>query len=223
MGRKFNFRKCSPWNDCKRFDPNYSSQVYPTVTEEEIKEFFEEAGKQGLLIKKYSSEEIIKEADSKKIGWVTWLLHHYLYIRIPLVDPDEFLSRTLQYVRPLFSQTAMIIYLLLSLVGLILILGRLEEFLHTFTYFFNFQGFLAYAVAIVLIKILHELGHAYTAKYYGVHVPTIGVALIVLWPVLYTDITDGWKLSDRRERLMISLAGVIVETVLGGLATLAGQ
>lgn len=190
------------------------------ISIDEIKEFFEEAMKQGLLIKRYSSEEIIKQADSKKTTWLTWLLHHYLYIRIPLYDPDEFLTRTMDYVRPFFSQTAMLIYFLLSVTGLILILGRLEEFLHTFTYFFNFQGFLAYAVAITAIKVLHELGHAYTAKYYGVHVPTIGVALIVLWPVLYTDITDGWKLSDRRERLNISMAGVVVETVLGGLATL---
>lgn len=191
------------------------------ITVDEIKEFFEEAMKQGLLIKRYSSEEIIKQAESKKISWFTWILHHYLYIRIPLFDPDEFLTNTIDYVRPLFSQTAMLIYFLLSMTGLVLILGRLEEFLHTFTYFFNFQGFVAYAVAITLIKVLHEFGHAYTAKYYGVHVPTIGVALIVLWPVLYTDITDGWKLSDRRERLNISMAGVIVETVLGGLATLA--
>jgi putative peptide zinc metalloprotease protein len=191
------------------------------ITVDEVKEFFEEAMKQGLLIKRYSSEEIIKQAESKKISWFTWVLHHYLYIRIPLFDPDEFLTRTIDYVRPLFSQTAMLIYFILSMTGLVLILGRLEEFLHTFTYFFNFQGFIAYAVAITLIKVVHEFGHAYTAKYYGVHVPTIGVALIVLWPVLYTDITDGWKLSDRRERLNISMAGVIVETVLGGLATLA--
>lgn len=191
------------------------------VNDDEIKEFFEEALKHGLLIKRYSSEEIIKQAESKKVSWFTWLLHHYLYIRIPLYDPDAFLTRTLHYVQPFFSQTAMVIYMLLSLTGLILILGRLEEFLHTFTYFFNMQGFVAYAIAITLIKIVHELGHAYTAKYYGVHVPTIGVALIVLWPVLYTDITDGWKLSDRRERLNISMAGVVVETVLGGLATLA--
>jgi putative peptide zinc metalloprotease protein len=191
------------------------------VTIDELKEFFEEAMKQGLLIKRYSSEEMIKQAESKKVSWFSWLLHHYLYIRIPLFDPDEFLTRTLSYIRPFFSQTAILIYFLLSVTGLVLILGRLEEFLHTFTYFFNFQGFVAYALAITAIKVLHEFGHAYTAKYYGVHVPTIGVALIVLWPVLYTDITDGWKLSDRRERLNISMAGVIVETVLGGLATLA--
>lgn len=191
------------------------------ITEEEIYEFFEDANKQGLLAKRYSSEELIKESEEKKVGWLSWLLHHYLYIRVPLFDPDEFLEKTLKYVEPFFSQTAVLIYILLSSLGLILILGRLEEFLNTFTYFYNFQGFIAYAFAIIVIKIIHELGHAYAAKYYGVHVPTIGVAFIVLWPVLYSDITDGWKLQDRRERLFISMAGVIVETVLGGLATLA--
>ena len=39
------------------------------------------------------------------------------------------------------------------------------------------------------------MGHAYTAKRFGCRVPTMGVALLVMVPVLYTDVNDGWKLT----------------------------
>jgi putative peptide zinc metalloprotease protein len=69
--------------------------------------------------------------------------------------------------------------------------------------------------------VLHELGHAFVAKMNGCRVPTMGVALLVLWPVLYTDVTDAWRLSSRRERLRIGAAGMGVELMLAAWATLA--
>ncbi len=52
------------------------------------------------------------------------------------------------------------------------------------------------------------MGHALTAKRYGCRVPSMGIALLVLWPVLYTDVTETWKLVSRRQRLAVGLAGV---------------
>ena len=97
-------------------------------------------------------------------------------------------------------------------------LGRFDQFFHTFTYFFNIQGLFTYGIAISLVKVVHEFSHAYVAKRYGLHVPTMGVAFIILWPVLYTDVTDGWKLSKRSQRLAISFAGIAAELVVGGFS-----
>ena len=43
---------------------------------------------------------------------------------------------------------------------------------------------------------------------------------MVLWPLLYTDTGESWKLADRRQRLAIAAAGVMTELALAGLATL---
>ena len=48
---------------------------------------------------------------------------------------------------------------------------------------------------------LHELGHAYTCKRYGLRVPTMGIAFLVMWPFLYTDTTESWKLAGKRQRM----------------------
>src|SRR5690606_27180482 len=61
------------------------------------------------------------------------------------------------------------------------------------------------------VKVCHELGHAVIAKAKGLRIPTMGVAFIVFWPVAYTDTTDAWRLTRRRDRLMIGAGGISVE------------
>lgn len=71
-----------------------------------------------------------------------------------------------------------------------------------------------FAIALFFAKVIHELGHAYTAHRYGCRVASMGVAFLVMWPVLYTDVTDAWKLSSRRARIAISSAGMIAELAI---------
>ena len=92
-------------------------------------------------------------------------------------------------------------------------------FLHTFQHFFTAEGAIAFAVTLSLVKVVHELGHAYVAKSFGCRVPTMGVALLVMLPVLYTDVSDSWRLSSRRQRMAIGVAGVTAELGLALIAT----
>ena len=190
------------------------------VSEEEIKFFFLDAFRHDLLAVPKNPEYFEKIYDKKHTNFLKWLLFNYLYIRIPLINPDPFLSHTIKYVRFLGSSIAFIIYAVLCFTGILMLYTRFGEFIHTFTYFFNFEGLFAYALAITTVKIIHEFSHAYTAKNYDVYVPSMGIALIVLWPVLYTDVTDGWKLKSRKKRLYISSAGIIAELIIAGLCTI---
>ncbi|MDD5581089.1 MAG: HlyD family efflux transporter periplasmic adaptor subunit [Methylobacter sp.] len=81
------------------------------------------------------------------------------------------------------------------------------------------EGFVYYAVALTLTKTLHELGHAYTAHRYGCRVAAMGVAFLVMMPMLYTDASDAWKLSSRRQRLAIGFGGIAAELGLAVLCT----
>ncbi|EQB6624687.1 site-2 protease family protein, partial [Escherichia coli] len=67
------------------------------------------------------------------------------------------------------------------------------------------------AVALILSKCWHELGHAFMATRYGVRVGHMGVALLVMWPMAYTDTGESWKLSQSRHRLSIASAGIMAE------------
>ena len=156
-----------------------------------------------------------------KRAWWRWLVDHYLFVRIPLVKPAAFLERTLPKVAPLWSRASLTGFALLALIGLLLVSRQWDAYKASFLYFFNLDGLIAYAFALGGVKVLHELGHAYTATRFGCRVPAMGISLLVMMPVLYTDTTGAWRLTSRKQRLMIDMAGVSVELMIAALATIA--
>lgn len=154
-------------------------------------------------------------------SWKQWLLHHYLFFRVPLVRPDGWLTKTAKHVSLFFTPLFFKLTVAAFLLGLIEVARDWERFQATLVDMISWQGFVAYSIALVFVKVLHELGHAYTAKRYGCRVPAMGVAFLVLWPVAYTDTNDVWKLTDRHQRLQVAAAGVLTELTVAAWATLA--
>lgn len=159
-------------------------------------------------------------ADAGKTGWLAWLIHNYLYFKLPLVRPEPFLVRGMPFVAPLFTRGAFAVVAAAGLLGLYLVSRQWDAFYATFQHFFSWQGAAIYAVALIVIKSAHELGHAFTALRFGCRVPTMGICFLVMFPVLYTDVTDAWRLRSRRERLLIGSAGIAVELAIACFATL---
>lgn len=158
--------------------------------------------------------------ERQRPGRLRWLLHNYLFFRVPLVRPARFLEATLPFVRFAFGPAFLVFVIAATAVGLVLAARQWDVFTHTLAASFTPAGILGFLMALALAKSLHELGHAYTATRYGVRVGHMGVAFIVLWPMLYTDTGESWKLADRRQRFAIAAAGVATELALAGLATL---
>lgn len=168
---------------------------------------------------KEASADVYASHVSTLLGFWRWLLHNYLFIRIPLLRPDRLLARWAPRLTWLFSDFMHYTVVTLGLLGLIMVMQQWNAFLGTFQHFFNFQGLLLYAITLSLVKTAHELGHAFVAHRQGCHVASMGVAFLVMFPVLYTDTTDAWRLRSRRDRLRIVTAGVRAELYLALLAT----
>lgn len=150
-----------------------------------------------------------------------WLLHHYLFFRVPLLRPDAWLTRWLPVANLFFSRVFAWLTVGALLLGLTQVVRRWESFSASLVDTFNLDGLLAYGVALFLVKLLHELGHAFTAKRFGCRVPAMGVAFLVMWPVAYTDTNETWRLTDRMQRLKVASAGILTELVIAAWATLA--
>ncbi len=165
------------------------------------------------------SAAFVEQAEAGKQNWVSWAIHQYLFFKVPLTRPDSWLKNTLPYLSPFMTPMVGILITILGVVGLIMVSRQWETFTNTFLHMFSLEGMAAFGIALCGVKLLHELGHAYTATKYGCRVHTMGVAFLVMFPVLYTDTTDAWRLTSRRERLHIAAAGVIVELAVAMLAT----
>ena len=140
------------------------------------------------------------------------------FLFIPLLNPDKFLERTLWIAR-LVGNIWTVVLLALALPGAIYCLVSGIPRLHTeYLFFFNLQNLLYLWATLALAKLVHEFAHAYVAKYYGIHVPQMGVAFLIFFPCLFCNTTDAWQLADRKQRMAISAAGILVE---GGVAIIS--
>lgn len=155
-----------------------------------------------------------------KRGLFSWMLHNYLFVRVPLVRPDAWLDRLTPLGRMMFSWPALYGVIALMLLAFYLVGRQWDSFVHTFTSFLTIEGAVWFGAAMLIAKALHEMGHALAAKRFGCRVHSMGVALLVMMPVLYTDVSDAWRLADRRKRLVIGAAGMAVELTIGALATI---
>jgi putative peptide zinc metalloprotease protein len=143
-----------------------------------------------------------------------------MFARFPLFDPDAFLQRTLSFVRLLLGPIGMIAWIAVVAYG-----GKLA--------FDNFadvqeqtQGLLAPGnlvllyIGLVTLKVFHEFGHAYVCRHYGGEVHVMGIMLLVFTPIPYMDATSSWAFRNRRHRIFVGAAGMIVEIFIAGLATI---
>lgn len=151
-----------------------------------------------------------KQKDYKKNILFT-VLRQYLFFRIKLFNPDKFLEYTLPIILKFFSKTYLCLLFFIAIISLFLTVTHWDKFVSAYNYLFNVQGMILLVVSMIIVKLFHELGHAYTSKMYGCHVNNIGIAFLVLFPVLYTDATDSWKIKSPRKRLLIDCSGIISE------------
>jgi putative peptide zinc metalloprotease protein len=63
-------------------------------------------------------------------------------------------------------------------------------------------------------SVFHEFGHASALMYEGGRVRWMGGGFVLVFPALYTDVTDGYRLS-RRARVRIDLAGPYFHLIFG--------
>ncbi|WP_374642202.1 HlyD family efflux transporter periplasmic adaptor subunit [Hydrogenophaga sp.] len=151
---------------------------------------------------------------------VEWLVHNYLFFRVPLVRPQAALARLKPWLERVNVAWVALVVGLLTLAGLYLVSRQWDQFTHTLIDHFTWTGLLGYGVALLLAKTVHEMGHALVATRYGVRVAHMGVAFLVMFPMLYTDTGESWRLPSSRQRLAIASAGIGIELALAGICTL---
>lgn len=168
-----------------------------------------------------SAADFASQLKKRKGSLGQWLLHNYLFLRIPLAKPDRWLTRWAAHMDFFYSRQ--FLYLTLAALGwgMVEVYRQWERFTATFVDTISWSGLASYGLTLAFIKVLHELGHAFTAKRLGCRVPTMGIAFLVLWPVAYTDTNEVWKLTKRRQRLSVVAAGVLTELTIAAWATLA--
>jgi putative peptide zinc metalloprotease protein len=144
----------------------------------------------------------------------------FVSLKVPLVNPAAFLDRTAWVARLAFSRWAAVAWLIVVGTGLYVAISNRDQVAAPLVGALEFESLPILWVVLVVLKLAHELGHAYACKRFGVTVPEMGVLMILGTPCAYVDATDCWRLPDVRQRMIVNLAGMYVEGFFAALGVM---
>ena len=164
-------------------------------------------------------EQLFNRHQAEKSSDRTRRLLNPLAIRFPLLDPDNFLNRTITMVRPLFSFGGTAIWCMVVLIAAMLLLVNYQDLMASMKADILQPANLILMVALFpVMKAFHEFAHAFTVKAWGGEVHEMGITLLVLMPVPYVDATAAWAFREKYKRVLVSAAGMIMEVFLASIA-----
>lgn len=155
------------------------------------------------------------------LGWVLQFLTNILRLQISLFNPTRFITATLPFVRLAYRPKAIAFAAIVCAIALAIVMlrfGELQRAVSDIAQFLSAQNVILMLTIFVVVKVLHEAGHAFTARYFGAECNECGIMLLVLTPVLYTNVTDAWTLG-RRQRMLVTAAGIMVELFIAAVCT----
>lgn len=164
--------------------------------------------------------DMVRRAGKHRRQLLVAALKNPLALRLPLLDPGPFLKATHVVGRTLFSKAGFALWILLVIGALGVVATRWPELAGNMPdRLFSASSILPLVLAYIPIKLLHELGHGYALRRWGSEVREVGVMFLVFFPVPYVDASQAMMLPSKWQRIMVSAAGIFVETGLAAIAT----
>jgi len=155
---------------------------------------------------------------------VTGFLTNLLFIRMPLWDPDRFLDSWVGLIGRLFTCYGFFIWIGIVGAGLWAVGGHIGELKSQASGVLGPKNLPLLYVALVLLKLFHEMGHAFSCKHFGRQSGTggevheMGLTLLVFTPLPFVDASSSWALRNKLHRVVVGASGMLVELAIAGIA-----
>lgn len=144
-----------------------------------------------------------------------------MFMQINLFDVGPLQRRIEGFAMALVGWPLALVVLVLAIVAFMLGIRNDWAIAAEFGNIFSLSALATFALIAPVLKIVHEFGHVVFAAWAGVRVRKAGVNLIGLYPLPYVDCTEADISARRRDRILISLAGVITDFIVGLIAFIA--
>ncbi|MCP4580000.1 MAG: HlyD family efflux transporter periplasmic adaptor subunit [candidate division Zixibacteria bacterium] len=193
-----------------KFEERFKAKIDPR----QLEKFGNNLSNMGLLEKSGSAEEVEKAVVKKS------LFSRILFIKIKAINPERFIERTYRLASPFYSKTAVRIYLLLAIWAVIITIANFDDMKFQLINFFIPEIIPLVWITIFFVTLLHEFSHTYSCRLHGGKVSDMGFLLLYVQPCFYSNVSDAYLFPDKRKRMAVTVAGIISQIVVWGLAVL---
>lgn len=145
-------------------------------------------------------------------------IKNVMFTRIPLLDPDQFLVRTLPFFGKFISLFGALIWFVVVGWALKLVVDNFDALKDQSQGILAPDNLILLYSGLVIVKVLHEFGHAFFCRKFGGEVHTMGIMFLIFTPVPYMDATSSWGFRERWKRVLVGAAGMIVELFVAAIA-----
>ncbi|MBN1943462.1 MAG: PqqD family peptide modification chaperone [Phycisphaerae bacterium] len=171
------------------------------------------------------AEGLLRRYEKRRFREVQSYLMNLMFIRIPLFDPEGFLTRWVGVFGKVFTWPAFLVWLVLLGAGLYFIVGRIDELADRAGAVLDPSNLVFLYLSFAFIKLFHEFGHAFACKKFGLatgggEVHTMGVMLLVFTPMPYVDASSAWVLRSKWLRAFVGAGGMYVELGVAAAAAI---
>lgn len=202
------------WNDCLRADPDR------TPGQQEVVSALAQLHAASLIVSDLPPDAaaLFNRMTKRQAQNLRQVLLNFLFLKIPLWDPDSFLNKTSFIGKFIFSRYGLILFAVALFWALRMGADRWQELLDQTNGILSPGNLLWLYVTWGVVKFFHEMGHGYATKRYGGEVHTMGIMFLVFTPVPYVDTTASWGFRERWKRVMVGFAGMLVEFFIAAVA-----
>ena len=139
-------------------------------------------------------------------------------LRVPLIRSDRYAVVAGRYLRWLFTLPAVLAVLMMMAVAGLQVAVQWDRFTASAAGIFSPDGWLGLLAGWIVLKVIHELGHAIVCRKYGGRIRETGLLLILFLPIPYVDATTSWRFRSKWHRIATALAGMYLEFIVAALA-----
>ncbi len=167
------------------------------------------------------AEDLLERQTQQKQTKLKQRFMNPVALKIPLWDPEEFLSRHIDKVRMIFTPWMGLLWLIVMLIVSFMSINNWS----TIEQYFQINALSPYNLILLVllyppIKFVHELGHAFSVKNEGGEVHDMGINFLMFMPIPYVNASAAAHFRNKNKRILVSAAGVLVESFLAALGLL---
>lgn len=147
-------------------------------------------------------------------------LMNLLFPRIPLWDPDVFIKSWMPVIRVMISWFGAVVWLAVVGSAVIALAPHWEALFGQTTHLFqNIDPNSAWLLwlTFIIIKFIHEMGHAFSCRRFGGEVHEVGIMFLVLVPTPYVDASSAWAFPNKWKRIFVGAGGMIFELFVAAI------
>lgn len=165
------------------------------------------------------SSDVFERQKKAKRKELKGKLASFLFVRIPLLNPQPYLDKIQGFTRLFISWPVFVLWLASVLWALKNAVDHRQAFMDQSQGILSASNMVLLYLTLIVLKIAHELGHALITCRFGGTVPRMGIMLLLLTPIPYLDVSSSWRFCHRRHRILVGAGGMLAELWVAALAT----